>query len=93
MELEEIEKAYEEEKEELRRLEKAYAVLEVEYNQIQEERRLAEERRKEEQRNLELKTRAAILAQAWWRGYCVRKAMKGKGKSKKGKKGKGKKGN
>uniref|UniRef100_A0A667YUQ7 Dynein regulatory complex protein 10 n=1 Tax=Myripristis murdjan TaxID=586833 RepID=A0A667YUQ7_9TELE len=66
---------------------------EVEYNQIQEERWLAEERRKEEQRNLELKTRAAILAQAWWRGYCVRKAMKSKGKSKKGKKGKGKKGN
>uniref|UniRef100_UPI003AAC2B92 dynein regulatory complex protein 10 n=1 Tax=Centroberyx gerrardi TaxID=166262 RepID=UPI003AAC2B92 len=92
VELEEMQKTYEEEEEELRKLEEAYAVLEVEYSQIQEERRLAEERREEEKRELELKTRAAILAQAWWRGYCTRKAMKGKGKSKKGKKGKGKKG-
>ncbi|KAM3838145.1 dynein regulatory complex protein 10-like [Diretmus argenteus] len=93
VELEEMEKAYEEEKEELRKLEEAYAVLEPEYSQVQEERQLAEEEMKEERRELKLKTSAAILIQAWWRGYCVRKAMKGmKGKSKKGKKGKGKKG-
>ena len=76
---------------ELKKLEKPYAVLEVECNQIQEKRRLAEERRKEEMKELELKTKAAILAQAWWRGYSTRKALKGKTKGKKGKKGKGKK--
>ncbi|KAM7416872.1 hypothetical protein PAMA_018784 [Pampus argenteus] len=77
--------------EELRKLEKAYAVLEVEYNQILEKRRLAEERRKEEMIELELKTKAAIFAQAWWRGYSTRKALKNKTKSKKAKKSKGKK--
>ncbi|XP_042276761.1 dynein regulatory complex protein 10 [Thunnus maccoyii] len=76
---------------ELKKLEKLYAVIEVKCNQIQEKRRLAEERRKEEMKELELKTRAAILAQAWWRGYSTRKALKGKTKGKKGKKGKGKK--
>ncbi len=76
---------------ELRKLEKPFSILEVECNQIQERRRLAEEKRQEEMRVLELKTKAAIFAQAWWRGYTVRKALKNKGKSKKGKKGKGKK--
>ncbi|XP_041793270.1 dynein regulatory complex protein 10 isoform X2 [Chelmon rostratus] len=77
--------------EELRKLEKPFSVLEVECNQIQERRRLAEEKRKEKMRELELKTKAAIFAQAWWRGYSTRKALKNKGKSKKAKKGKGKK--
>ncbi|CAK6966621.1 dynein regulatory complex protein 10 [Scomber scombrus] len=76
---------------ELKKLEKPYAVLEVECNQIQERRRLAEERRKVEMEELELKTKAAIFAQAWWRGYSTRKALKNKTKSKKAKKGKGKK--
>ncbi|KAM4616805.1 dynein regulatory complex protein 10 [Polymixia lowei] len=92
-ELEETAAAYEEEKLELTELEEAYAVLELEYSQIQEEHWLAEERIKEERRELEYKTGAAVLIQAWWRGYCVRKAMKSKNKkSKKSKKGKGKKG-
>ncbi|XP_070761263.1 dynein regulatory complex protein 10 [Enoplosus armatus] len=82
---------YERVEEELRKLEKTFSVLEVECNQIQEKRRLAEEKRKEEMRELELKTKAAIFAQAWWRGYSTRKALKNKGKSKKAKKGKGKK--
>lgn len=77
--------------EELRKLEKPFSVLEVECNQIQERRRLAEEKRKEKMRELELKTKAAIFAQAWWRGYSTRKALKNKGKSKKAKKGRGKK--
>ncbi|KAM9360656.1 dynein regulatory complex protein 10 [Symphorus nematophorus] len=81
----------EREEEELRKLEKSFSVLEVEYNQIMEKRRLAEEKRIEEMKELELKTKAAIFAQAWWRGYCTRKALKNKSKGKKAKKGKGKK--
>ncbi|XP_070819984.1 dynein regulatory complex protein 10 isoform X2 [Chaetodon trifascialis] len=77
--------------EELRTLEKPFSVLEVEYNQIQERRQLAEEKRKEKMRELELKTKAALFAQAWWRGYSTRKALKNKGKNKKAKKSKGKK--
>lgn len=77
--------------EELRRLEVSFNVLKVEYDQILEKRLLAEEKRKEDRRVLELKTKAAIVAQAWWRGYSVRKALKNKGKNKKAKKGKGKK--
>lgn len=82
---------YEREEEELKNLEKHFSVLELECNQIQERRRLAEEEREKEMRELELKTKAAIFAQAWWRGYSVRKALKNKSKSKKAKKGKGKK--
>lgn len=89
LELNEIDN--EREEEELRRLEVPFSVLKVEYDQILEKRRLAEEKRKEEVRVLELKTKAAIFAQAWWRGYSVRKALKNKGKPKKAKKGKGKK--
>nr|XP_046206886.1 dynein regulatory complex protein 10 isoform X2 [Oncorhynchus gorbuscha] len=92
-ELEDMTRVYEEEKEELRELEEAYAVLEQEFSQIQEERRLAEERREEEQKELEKKSRASTIIQAYWRGHRVRKAMRGKGKKgSKGKKGKGKKG-
>lgn len=82
---------YEREEEELRKLEKPFSVLEQECNQILEKHRLAEEKRIEELKELELKTKAAIFAQAWWRGYSTRKALKNKGKSKKAKKGKGKK--
>lgn len=83
--------AYEKEQGELKELEKAFSVLEVEFNQIQEKRRLAEEKRMQEIRDLELKTKAAIIIQAWWRGYITRKALKNKSKRKKTKKGKGKK--
>ncbi|KAA8592285.1 dynein regulatory complex protein 10 isoform X2 [Etheostoma spectabile] len=82
---------YEMEEEELMKLKTPFSALEVECNQIQEKRRLAEEKRREAMRELELKTKAAIFAQAWWRGYSTRKALKNKGKSKKAKKGKGKK--
>lgn len=82
---------YEGELQELKEAEMHISALEAEYNHVQERRRLAEEKREEELRELELKTRAAILAQAWWRGYSTRKTLKNKGKSKKAKKGKGKK--
>lgn len=77
--------------EELQKVESRIAALEQEYNGIVEKRRLAEEKKKEQERELMLKTRAALIAQAWWRGYVVRRAMKNKGKGKKDKKGKGKK--
>ncbi|KAM7018944.1 dynein regulatory complex protein 10 [Tautogolabrus adspersus] len=86
-----IEKDHEKELEELRTQEQSFSVLEVEFNQIQEKNRLEEEKRKQEMKDLVLKTKAAIYAQAWWRGYRTRKALKNKGKSKKAKKGKGKK--
>ncbi|XP_078106754.1 dynein regulatory complex protein 10 [Sander vitreus] len=82
---------YEMEEEELMKLKTPFSALEVECNQIQEKRRVAEEKRKGDMKELELKTKAAIFAQAWWRGYSTRKALKNKGKSKKAKKGKDKK--
>jgi len=78
---------YKREEEELRKLEKPFSSLEVECKQIHEKRRLAEEKRREEMKETELKTKAAILAQAWWRGFSTRKALRNKAKSKKAKKG------
>lgn len=91
-ELEEMAQVFEEEKEELRELEEHYSVLEVEYKQVMEERRLAQEQQEEEERAREVMGNAATVIQAHWRGFRVRKAMRVKGKGKKGKKGKGKKG-
>lgn len=65
-----------EEEEELRKLEKPLSVLQC--NHIEERRRLAEEKRMEKTRELELKSKAAIFAEAWWRGYSTRKALKNK---------------
>lgn len=80
----------EREKEELRKLEQHYAVLQAECNKIHERRRLAEQRRQEEMRELDLKTKAAVIIQAWWRGHRPCKTLKGKAKGKGDKKGKGK---
>ncbi|KAG7481077.1 hypothetical protein MATL_G00062950 [Megalops atlanticus] len=90
-ELEELSTFYTQETEELQDLEEHYAVLELEYNQIMEERRLAQEQREEEERELVIMHHNAVVIQAYWRGFKVRKAMKSKSKGKKGKKGKGKK--
>lgn len=72
-------------------MESRIAALQPEYDAVIKKRQLAEERKKEMARQLKLKTRAALIAQAWWRGYCVRKALAGKKKGKKDKKQKGKK--
>lgn len=72
-------------------MEARVAALQPEYDGVMKKRQLAEERKKEMARQLKLKTRAALIAQSWWRGYCVRKAMAGKSKGKKDKKQKGKK--
>ncbi|KAM4746195.1 dynein regulatory complex protein 10 isoform 1-T4 [Anableps anableps] len=84
--LELSEKSYENELEEVSKLEEPFSALQEQYNQIQEKRRVAEEKRKEMERELEMKLKATIVIQAWWKGYCVRKALKSR--VKKGKKGK-----
>ncbi|KAM4579255.1 dynein regulatory complex protein 10 [Fundulus diaphanus] len=90
--LELTEQGYEKELEEVRKLKEPFSLLEEQYDVIQERKRLAEEKRKEEIRQLERKTKATIIIQAWWRGYSVRKALKSKAKkTKKAKKSKGKK--
>ncbi|XP_068127593.1 dynein regulatory complex protein 10 [Hyperolius riggenbachi] len=90
-ELEELEAVYEEEKAQLAELKEKLAVLEVEYVQIMEERRLAQLRKEAEEEELARKNHAATIIQAHWKGYQVRKTMKSKKKKKKGKgKGKGK---
>ncbi|XP_058499530.1 uncharacterized protein LOC131468874 [Solea solea] len=96
LEMEELDN--EEELNKLRKLENAFSVIEGEYNQIEE--RLAEEQRRKELLVIQIK--AVIIAQAWWRGYKTRKALREKvesealaevkGKKKKGGKKGGKKG-
>lgn len=61
-----------------------YTELDAEYRHILEKRRMVKENKENEARELELKTEAALLIQAWWRGYCIRKALKER--QKKGKK-------
>ncbi|KAM9440706.1 dynein regulatory complex protein 10 [Clarias gariepinus] len=90
--LERLTRAYEEERAELQQLQEHFSVLELEYSQIVEEQRRECERREEEERDRETKSRAAVVIQAFWRGWRVRNAMKKKSKGKKGKKGKSKKG-
>ncbi|KAM4707473.1 dynein regulatory complex protein 10 [Discoglossus pictus] len=93
-ELEELETVYTEEKTQLAELQEKLAVLEVEYVQIVEERRLAQLKKEEAEKEFANQTQAATLIQAYWRGFQVRRTMKSK-KKKKGKgkgKGKGKKG-
>lgn len=86
-EYEEIDAVYTEEKKQLNELEERFKTLEAEYNQIQEERRVARERREAAERELQMSVKAATCIQAFWRSYKVRKALK----SKKKKKGGGKK--
>lgn len=90
--LERLTQTYEEEQAELRELQEHLAVLELESSQITEHRRRERERREEMEREREAQSRAAVVIQAFWRGWRVRKALKNQTKSKKGKKGKGKKG-
>uniref|UniRef100_A0A3B3D065 Dynein regulatory complex protein 10 n=1 Tax=Oryzias melastigma TaxID=30732 RepID=A0A3B3D065_ORYME len=87
-------KEYDEVLKDMTMLEKPFQALQLECDQIHEKHRLAEEKKKEEIRELELKTKASVIVQAWWRGCSTRKALKNKDKGKKKgktKKGKGKK--
>ena len=76
-----------------RELNEKFAVIEVEYNHVEEEKRVAREKAEEASRQLTIMTGAAIAIQAFWRRYRRRKAAlkeqrksgkkKGKGKGKK----------
>merc|ERR1712019_208564 len=65
-----------------------FETLKVDYDKIMEERRIQHKKMEMERREVEEKTGAAQVIQAFFRSYKVRKAMKkkGKGKGKKGKK-------
>ena len=90
-EMEGVQKVYDEQRMQLNELEERFATLEVEYNRVVEERRIAKEKAEEAQRELEKMIRAATLLQSLWRSYKCRKLLKQKQKKgKKGKKGKGK---
>lgn len=67
---------YEQEVEEVEKLEMLYIELDAEYRYILEKRWLVKEKKESESKELALKTEAALLVQAWWRGYCVRKTLK-----------------
>lgn len=65
-----------------------YTELDVEYKYILEKRRMELEKKEKAEKELVLRENAALTIQAYWRGYCVRKALKEQGKKGKGKKGK-----
>ncbi|XP_032222534.1 dynein regulatory complex protein 10 [Nematostella vectensis] len=88
-ELDKVAKLYEEEKQDLREMEQEFQNMEAKYNAILEERRLAAEAEKKRQQELVQRNYAAVRIQAVWRGFRVRKALKGGKKgAKKAKKGK-----
>ncbi|NXH41874.1 DRC10 protein, partial [Dicaeum eximium] len=84
---EEIEAAYNEEKEQLSLLKEKHALLIQEYTEIEEERRILKEKEEEAAREEARRNNAATCIQAAWKGYLVRsiyrsKLKKGKGKGK-----------
>ncbi|KAI8800637.1 hypothetical protein BJ742DRAFT_840660 [Cladochytrium replicatum] len=91
-EIEDITAIFTEEKAQLDDLQKRFAGLQRDFQQIQEERRIAQELKKEQERVMRRMTDAAVLIQSVWRGFKIRKDLKKKkdkgGKEKKGKKGK-----
>jgi len=91
--IEKVQSAYDEEKEQLDSLRERFALLKVDYDAIMEERRLKREEEERKRKEFEEKTYNATVIQAFFRSYKVRKMMKNKGKKGKGKgkaKGKGK---
>lgn len=76
---------YKVEKADLEQLREKFAVLNEEYSQIQEERRVKQEQREKAEKELAILARAATLIQALWKGYLVRSVMR----TKRRKKGKG----
>lgn len=91
-EYEQIDAIYTEEKRQLNELEERFKTLEIEYNRIMEDRRIARETREAAERELQTCIRAALTIQAFWRSFKVRKAIKAKKKKGGGKGGGVKKG-
>ncbi|XP_042297437.1 dynein regulatory complex protein 10 [Sceloporus undulatus] len=88
-EIDDIEVYYSVEKEHLAELREKYNLLNQEYSQIREERRVKQEEKEKAEKEMAILVRAATLIQALWKGYRVRSLMRVKRKKKKGK---GKKG-
>ncbi|XP_014673512.1 PREDICTED: IQ domain-containing protein D-like [Priapulus caudatus] len=82
---------YREESDQLMELEDRYDVLETQHRAIVEERRIEAEDRERRAREMALNARAAIIIQAYWKSFKVRKMLRAKSK-KKGKGGGKKKG-
>lgn len=79
---------YEQEVEEVKKLEMLYSELDVDYRYILGKQWQAEVKRVKEEKELVLKTDAALLIQAWWRSFYVCKAIKGREKKAKAKRAK-----
>lgn len=79
---------YEQEVEEVKKLGMLYSELDVDYRYILGKHRQAEEKKVKEEKELVLKTEAALLIQAWWRSFYVRKGIKGREKKAKAKRAK-----
>ncbi|XP_067861825.1 dynein regulatory complex protein 10 [Heptranchias perlo] len=69
----------------LSELEEKIGMLESEYIQIVDERKIKEKEREDKRRQVYLMARAAVTIQAFWKGYKVRQLVKGMKKKKKGK--------
>jgi len=86
-EIDELSTIYKDEKSQLEELETRFSILAKEYNEIQEQKRIALEKREKAERELRMMVKAATILQSFWRAYKCRKMLKAK--QKKGKKGKG----
>ncbi|GCB62813.1 dynein regulatory complex protein 10 [Scyliorhinus torazame] len=67
-------------------LEQKISMLEPEYSQIVEERKVKEQERQAKQQQTYLMGKAAVTIQSFWKGFKVRQLMKALKKKKKGKK-------
>ncbi|KAM8865228.1 dynein regulatory complex protein 10-like [Synchiropus picturatus] len=83
--LEKVQTLLNQEQGEISQLEEPYAALKHEYDLVMERRQQLELRRQEEAEELKVKTQAAIVIQAYWRGHSTRNTMKRKSKVKKSK--------
>ncbi|XP_065659932.1 dynein regulatory complex protein 10 isoform X2 [Hydra vulgaris] len=81
---------YAEEKKQLQDLEERFSIVKLQYDSIMHKRHLIEEHRIETEIKLRTMVKAAILIQAFWKGYRCRKLLKAKNKKTKKKKRKGK---
>ena len=83
-----IEKLHDEEKKELAELEEHFNLLAEKYDAIMEERRLAEEEAERKAKEMAMAIMGVTRLQALWRGFKIRKILRGYRGKKGGKKGK-----
>lgn len=83
-EYEQIDEVYVVEKAQLAELREKFELLNEEYSQIMEERRLKAEEKEKADKELAILVGAATLIQAFWKGYLVRSLLRSKRKKKRG---------